>query len=200
MRTNSLYIALAACFLAGGVARADSIATDQVYTYTLDLPSISSGLEVDSNFTLYEFSWVGPLMFNAAPNTSCPTVCGPVTGGETVKDGYSFAGFDFTADLALSEAEAQVNFSDGSGDTVVFSFVEPDAFWATQGTDISFASLNEGEGASFAIGGTDPACAECTVSIEGTAATPEPRSAILLVALLGVFGLVMRRRLAKTIG
>jgi MYXO-CTERM domain-containing protein len=190
MKINSLYLGLVACLLIGGVARAD-----QTYTYTIDLPSISGGAEVDSNFTQYAFSWVGPLMFNAAPNTACPTVCGPVTGGETVEDGYSFTGFDFTADLALSDAEAQINFSEDAdpSNTITFSFIEPDSFWEAQGNDISFTGL-DGAGASFAIGGTDPVCTGCTVSIAAVTTTPEPRSSILLAALLGGFGLAVRRR------
>ena len=189
MRTNSLYVGLIACFLAGGMAQAD-----QIYTYTLTLPSISGGAEVDSNFTQYAFSWIGPLKFNSADNTSCPTVCGPVSGG-SVKNGYSFAGFDFTA--SGLDPEAQVNFSDFSGpnfassNTITFSFIEPDSFWAAQGSNISFTS---GTGANFSIGGTDPQCTACTVSITATAATPEPRSAILLVGLMGAIVLVIERR------
>jgi len=205
MKMNWCYIGLVACLLSAGVARANQV-SNQIYTYTLNLPTISGGQEVDSGFTQYAFSWVGPLMFNSAPNTSCPTVCGPVSGGSTVKAGYSFAGFDFTANLALSDAEAQINFSDFSGldfsssNTITFSFTEPDSFWAAQGSNISFTAL-DGTGASFSIGGTDPACTGCTVSISAVAATPEPRSSILLVAFLGGFGLLMqrRRKLSKTI-
>jgi hypothetical protein len=207
MRTSSLYLGLVASLLIGGVAQADS-----VYTYILQLPTInSSGQEVDSGFTDYAFSWEGPLVYDAAPNTDCPTVCGPVTPGSTVENGYIFDGFTFTADGA--DAEVQVKFiesdidsekeSGGRGDvevcadctkTITFTFIEPDSFWATQGSDISFPSL-DGAGASFIVtGDTDPTCSMCAVNISAATATPEPRSAILLVAFLAAFGLVTRHR------
>jgi hypothetical protein len=209
MKTPSLYLGLVACLLIAGVARADS-----VYTYILQLPTInSSGQEVDSGFTDYEFSWQGPLVYDAAPNTDCPTVCGPVTPGSTVEDGYIFDGFTFTSNGVdaevqvkfiepdINEAEAELGI-EGNVEVctectkiITFTFVEPDSFWATQGTDISFPSLGSA-GASFSVTGlADPTCDKCTVDISAAAtATPEPRSAILLVALLAAFGLVMRHR------
>jgi hypothetical protein len=206
MKTSSLYFGLVACLLFGGVARAES-----VYTYILQLPTINgSGQAVDSGFTDYEFSWEGPLVYDAAPNTDCPTVCGPVTPGSTVENGYIFDGFTFTSDGV--DAEVQVKFIasdiEAGGEsgvegnvevctdctkTITFTFIEPDSFWATLGDDISFPSLG-GAGASFTVL-ADPACDQCTVDISAAStATPEPRSSILLVSIMAAFGLVWRHR------
>lgn len=201
MKKIMFYAGLATCLLSG-IALADP-----VFTYTLQLPTISAGQEVDSNFTDYAFSWVGPLSVNAGPNTSCPTVCGPVIPGSTVKSGESFYTFAFTANLSLNDPVVLVKFSDFSGadfassNTITFSITEPDSFWSTTGSNISFPTLG-GAGANFSIGGTDPACTGCTISISESAATPEPRSAILLATLMAAAGFFVqrRRRQARAIG
>ncbi len=198
MRTNSFCIALFACFLIGSAAQAENI-----YTYTLNLPSIANGAELNGVTTQYQFSWIGPYIYNAPPNSACPTVCGPVVPGSSVKAGYSFSGFDFTADLALSDPEAQINFSSDldASNTVTFSFIEPDSFWAQSGSNIAFTNSNgDGTGATFAIGGTDPACTNCTVSISQSSSTPEPCSSILLAGPLALFAFAIWRKRASAIG
>ena len=164
------------------------------YTYTLTLPTISAGLEVDSGFTDYAFSWVGPLRVDSPPDSACPTVCGPVVAGASVKSTESFAGFSFTA--FGGDPEVNVMFSDFSGadfsqsNTVTFTFIEPDAFWATLGPQ-TFTT-----GASFAIGGNDPGCSECSVQTTAATptATPEPRSSILIATAMAGLALVSLHR------
>lgn len=196
MNTKTLHVALIACFSLAGAARAD-----QIYTYEVNLPTIVNGMEVDSVTTQYEFSWVGPLKYNAGPNTACPTVCGPVVPGASVKAGYAFAGFDFTA--VGGDAEAQINFSDFSGSdfsssqTVTFSFIEPDSFWAQQGNGVAFASSDgTTPGASYSFnGGNDPGCTGCTVSISASSSAPEPSSTMLVLpGAVALFGSLRRRK------
>jgi hypothetical protein len=197
MKKNLLYLGVVPWLLIGGVAQADT-----VFTYDLHLPNITNSVEDDSAFTQYAFSWKGPLMFNSAAGTACPTVCGPVVPGSTVTPGESFAGFSFTADLTLSESEVLVNFSDGGSNTVTFKLIEPDSFWSTTGTGLAFPSAKVGEGATFSVdSGTSAVCNKCTVDISESTATPEPRSSILLATLMAAAGLLVqrRRRQSKTI-
>jgi hypothetical protein len=191
MKFNLPMVGFIASLLIGGVARAD-----EIYTYSINLPSITNaGLESDAGgFTAYPFSWEGPLMFNAAAGTACPTVCGPALG-TTVNPGYFFAGFSFTADLGLSDSKVLVSFDSFSNPSnqIVFSFTEPDSFWATTGTGISFPSV--GGTPSFTFdGGAATACTGCSIDISKTAATPEPRLTLVLLAFLGIGGLVLERR------
>jgi hypothetical protein len=198
MKKNLSYLGVVTCLLTSGLAKAD---TD--YIYNIHLPNITGGTESDGTFTQYPFSWIGPLKFNAGAGTDCPTLCGPPLG-TTVNSNYFFDGFTFTADLGLSDAEAEVKFANFSNhsDTIIFSFIEPDSFWSTLGTGLSFPTATLGEGGTFSVdGGTSIVCNECTVDIS-TVTTPEPRSSILLGLLVGAAGLVIerRRRQLKAIG
>jgi hypothetical protein len=168
-------------------------------------------VEDDSAFTDYQFSWVGPLKFNAADNSACPTVCGPVTPGSTVTEGESFDTFSFTS--SGSDAEVDVLFSDFSGDTfddsntVTFKFVESDAFWATPGS-VTFPTDGS---ASFVIGTAPPpqnlpseisssdtgspiTCIHCSLDIQDT---PEPSTSALFAGALGGLALLLRKRFLK---
>ncbi len=160
------------------------VVTNSNYLYTLYLPAISGGVEQTGGYTEYQFDWVGALMYNAAPNTACPTICGPVSAGETVKAGYYFDGFSFTSN-GISDSEVIIKFADGGGNTITFNFIEPDSFWAAFGTQ-TFASNSQsppdGVGASFSIGGTDPGCDACKLGAQLEA--PEPGTPILAAAML----------------
>lgn len=202
--------------LAAGIPNNPPPNTD-IFLYTLELPNITNGVEDDSAFTAYQFSWIGPEMFNAAPNTACPTTCGPVVPGSTVTSGESFAGFGFTS--SGSDGEVEVGFSDFSGgtggiftsdysnsNTVTFEFVESDAFWARPGT-VAFPTDGS---ASFVIGtapalvsaesvsghdtGSPVTCQQCTLSIQDT---PEPNTSALFAGALGGFGLILRKRFRR---
>jgi len=183
--------------------------TPPTYVYDLTLPSISSGLEDDSSFTSYSFSFVGPLVYNQAPGAFCPTVCGPDITGSSVKPGYTFYGFINTSGAGPTalDPEIQVLFSDNSGaidssgsnfytsNTVTFTFIEPDSFWSTPGAQ-SFAAVDyPGEGASYSIGGTDPPCMECSISTTSSSPTPEPR--YLFPVMAGMAGLAAAVRLRR---
>ena len=165
-----------------GVTKASVIFTPPTYEYVISVPAIVSGVESTPDQGEFFFSWVGPLQFNAAPNTACPVGCYSLFGGP--KPGYT-GSIAFTADLTLSEAEVLLTYTDpnNSSNTVTFSFVEPDSFWATTGFAASFPSAQTGEGASFAIGGVDPPCASCSLETS-IASTPEPGSWTLLAFVL----------------
>ncbi|HXE64130.1 MAG TPA: hypothetical protein VN519_11355 [Bryobacteraceae bacterium] len=192
--------------LAGSIV---AVPSTDVFVYTLHLPSITNGVEDDSAFTDYQFSWVGPEMFNAAPNSACPTVCGPVLPGSTVTTGESFDHFSFTS--SGSDAEVDVLFSDFSGadfadsNTVTFKFVESDAFWAAPG---SFSFPTDGS-ASFVIG-TAPVHLTDTVSTHATPAptncqqcsltvqdTPEPNTSALIGGAFALLAVGLRKRFRR---
>jgi len=196
MKAGSFCIGLLASCLMGGISRADT------FIYNIHLPNITdAGAEDDSATTAYPFSWVGPLEFNAPAGSDCPTLCGPPLG-TTVNSNYFFDGFSFTADG--TDAEVLVQFAQFQPTidltkTIVFSFVEPDSFWSTTGTGLSFPAVDGTPNFSF-LGGSATACEGCTIDISEVASTPEPRSAILLAALVGIAGvLVQRRRRLKAV-
>ncbi len=179
------------------------------YIYDLTLPSVSGGVENDSSFTGYSFSFAGPLVYNQAPGAFCPAVCGPDVAGSTVKPGYTFYGFINTsgAGPTVFDPEIQVLFSDNSGavdssgsnfytsNTVTFTLIEPEAFWATPGAQ-SFAAVDyPGDGASYSIGGTDPPCTGCSLTTSTSSPTPEPGYAWPMMA--GMAGLAAALRLHR---
>jgi hypothetical protein len=189
MKATSFCVGLVASCLIGGVAQADT------FIYNIHLPNITdAGAEDDSATTAYPYSWVGPQKFNAAPNTDCPTLCGPPLG-TTVNSNYFFAGFTFTADLSVSDAETKITFDQfaNHSNQIVFSFVEPDSFWSTTGTGLSFPAVDGTPSFTF-LGGSPATCSGCTIDISEVASTPEPRSAILLAALIGIGVMIERRR------
>ncbi len=190
MRAHLFVFGLVTCFLMAAMAQADT------FIYTIHLPNITNtGTEDDTATTAYPFSWVGPLKFNAPAGSDCPTLCGPPLG-TTVNSNYFFDGFSFTADG--TDAEVLVKFAQfvpsiDLTKTIVFSFVEPDAFWSTLGTGLSFPAVDTTPNFSF-LGGDVQTCNGCTIDIAEVASTPEPRSAILLGGLVGLFGVALRRR------
>jgi len=189
MKATSFCIGLVASCLIGGAAHADT------FIYNIHLPNITDGgSEDDSATTAYPFSWTGPLEFNAPAGSDCPTLCGPPLG-TTVNANYFFGGFTFTADLALSDAEVEVAFDQfaNHSNQIIFSFIEPDSFWDTPGTGLSFPTVAGTPSFTF-LGGSATTCSGCTIDISEVASTPEPRSAILLAALVGIFGVVIERR------
>jgi hypothetical protein len=188
--------------MADGIIAAPSGTQD--YTYDLSLPSITIGdvaTENDSALFDVEFSWLGPEMYNAGPNTSCPLGC-PVDGTTpgSPAAGFSLAGFTFTAstgeDCATAEpadgcGEVIVNFQDAASDQITYTLIEPDVFWSTSGADTFASGDGIGTGASWVYvpSGTselpDPGCTLCSVTTTATAAAPEPGTWLLLAGGLG---------------
>jgi hypothetical protein len=179
----------------------------QDYIYDLSLPSIAFGdggaTENDSTHFDVEFSWLGPEMYNAADNTSCPMGC-PVDGTTpgSPAAGFSLSSFLFTAsqggDCAIAPpadgcGEVLVSFENTVGASITYTLIEPDSFWKTSGTDTFAAGDGVGSGASwlFVGGGSselpagDPPCTSCSVTTTTVSAAPEPGSWLLLAGGLG---------------
>jgi hypothetical protein len=108
---------------------------------------------------------------------------------------YYYSSITFTADPTTTDPEVILRYSDGSGDQIVFTMMEPNTFWATLGPQ-TFASMDPPTVASPGADwdyfpGTDPGCLNCSVN---TSATPEPGSFGLLAISLGGLILMLRRR------
>src|SRR5271157_4576499 len=102
-----------------------------VYDYTLTLPQLSDGAETTSTFQ-FELSWIGPLRIDSPPNSLPPNCCTPL--GSPIPPTYYWDEITFTSDPTITDPEVILNYTDGSGDTVTFTMIEPDSFWGTLGT------------------------------------------------------------------
>jgi hypothetical protein len=168
--------------IALALAAAGTMPAQQTYTYTLNLPDIAGFSENDSSFFQYEFSWLGPLEYNAPAGSSCPTGC-PVTGTTpgSPAPGFSNSGVLFTASTnavacssspsgGCSEVDLSY-FSAPSGSTspgtnpiiadnfIGFRLIEPDSFWLNPTSNLFFANNPLGEsgvGASILVGFLNP--------------------------------------------
>ncbi len=210
---NFRYAAMAALAFAAAGTMSAITAGPQNYTYDLTLPTIANGVEVDSTTFDFQFSWgPGPLKFDAADNTSCPLGC-PVNGttpGTPAPD-YSYSGMFFTASTAEGCAtaapadgcaEVVIPFTDSLGDTITFTLIEPDSFWAAGGAATFGQGDGSGIGASWvqSLAGADaddPPCTSCSVFTTLSAAnvaTPEPASWLLLAGSLAFFGVALGLR------
>ncbi len=168
--------------IALALAAAGTMSAQATYTYTLNLPDISGVSENDRSFFQYEFSWLGPLEFNAPDNSSCPTGC-PVAGTTpgVPAAGFSYGGVSFTAstgavacsgspsggcsEVDLSYFSAPATSTSPGLDPIIasnfigFRLIEPDSFWLNPATNLSFADNTLGEdgtGASFLVGVSSP--------------------------------------------
>jgi len=195
LRRTVLLLAGMVLVLAG--AAAATTAPLLQYNYELSLPAISSGQEGSANTAQVDFSWIGPLRYNSPPNSLPPNCCqfiGTPKAGE-----YPYQ-ITFTA--SGSDPEVIVTYSDFSGsdfsssNTLTFTFIQPDSFWAVVGTQ-NF--LVDGSGtATFEVGGIDPNCQSCTLTTTTSVmATPEPSSLLLLSAGLAGFAGVIRRKVNR---
>ena len=168
--------------IALALAASGTMSAQATYTYTLNLPDISGGIENDGSFFQYEFSWLGPLEFNAPAGSSCPTGC-PVSGTTpgVPAPGYFYGGVSFTASTGAAAcsgspsggcSEIDLSYfspptaSTGSGlnsivtDSFIgFRLIEPDSFWLNPTTNVFFTGNTLGEsgvGASFLVGFANP--------------------------------------------
>jgi hypothetical protein len=164
--------------IALALAAAGTMSAQATYTYTLNLPDISGTSENDASFFQYEFSWLGPLEYNAPAGSSCPTGC-PVSGTTpgVPAPGFSYNEVSFTSSTGAAACSGSSSGGCSEVDlfydseplgstatgvtsiiavgTIEFRLIEPDSFWLTPGSS-TFAGNSLGEngvGASFLVTG-----------------------------------------------
>ena len=220
LRIASLIFATVAAAAAGQVSQGPS-----TYIYDLSLPTFDANDNPNGTFD-FQFSWLGPLQYNAPDGSLCPNGC-PVTGTTPGSPEpfffYNPSLSDFTAtttpaacssspsggcsqvDLAFTEEET-TDLPGGNSflpPTITFTLVEPDSFWATLGFQTFPANLDgaNGIGASYVFSGGAPAdlgSIACENCSVDTSTTPEPATSILILGGLAGFILTMRRFSSRT--
>jgi hypothetical protein len=217
MKMHAIKLLSAICLAASAVAAHAIVVANPPGTYTYDfgLPNGASFTWVSSEAPLFSSgSGLLSYSFNGTPDSNFTGTLVSTTAGTTTPGGV----LDYEMEIQYN------NNTTGYGNVLVFSFVEPQSFWATLGspafgtgdgesidglTYISGydSSINEyddnygsvGEGAYYGFyPDTDPPCTSCTVSISFAAAlasTPEPSSLVLLsTGVAGMMGMYRRRR------
>lgn len=224
---NCFYRVLSGIALTAAVASAGAIPQGpSTYLYNLSLPTFTNNSPDGGTFN-FEFSWLGPLEFNAPPNSSCVDGCpvnGTIPGSPQAGYVYNGALSDFTAttgptacstspsggcaqvDLTFTQQAFQLPLGGGPGSfappTLTFTLIEPDAFWATTGFQNFPSNMDStGVGAGYVFSGGAPvqqALLDCTNCSVQTTAAPEPGSSTLVLAGLAGCLLVLCRRVRRT--
>jgi hypothetical protein len=201
---------------AGGTMTAQAAST---YEYTLTLPTFTftPGItENDQSTFQVEFSWLGPLEFNAPSGSDCPEGC-PIGTPGSPAPGYSYSGIGFTASAtnALCSgspsqgcSEVDINFTQSpvqsqplvnsfTPPSISFALIEPDSFWAASGVHPFDTGNGLDFGANWAftsnVTNVDPGCTGCSISTNVIEAAPEPASPVLFVTAMAGLMLALRR-------
>jgi hypothetical protein len=208
---NGLFIALIFVFCA--TAGIPAHATTYDYYYEINTPS---SLTNGASGVTFNMEWVGaPLNANGIGYG----IYGGLNGSPV--SGYNLNSVVWTTASGNSGTDSEIflQFKNDGGDLLAYTFIEPNSFWATTGTNLPFPlgeSMNgllkwpdSGDnGVSMVWGPTqegamygDPTpCDGCTVTISRqpeVAATPEPGSFLLLGSgLAGMVGF-LRRKMAR---
>jgi len=188
------------------VSVGNSCGGTDVYCYNITATGLNTGnnppTEDTSTTWNLAFNFLGPEMYNAAPNTLLTpfTVTGAPAAGWTYDNGASgltsYGGVDGAVIVTFADGNSA---TDNLGiNSVTYTFYGTDAFWAQSGGTFAFGNTSDPTAISGAFstfntgnGGVDPPCSACIVT---TAATPEPGSLGLLAAFLGLCLLPFRKK------
>jgi hypothetical protein len=212
MRISPFRVSLFAliCALAAVPASASPV-TPYEYSYVISIPTLGG----TSGATL-TLDWA-PVPLN--PQGTGGAIYSSLTGSP--ESGYSLADYSWTIaydpTTAVYDSEIFAEFEDGSNDYIAYTFIEPESFWDTAGTDLSFpvgdtvtdAFLQWPDpalgtpvygatttGANYTTF-TDPPCTGCSIDIAATpyvTPIPEPSSILLLGSgLAGLAGMIRRK-------
>lgn len=219
---KAFILVLLACFVAAAPAFAQGGGSTDTYTYNFSLPSISDGVEGSPGEASFSITFTnGPFGAAGSLFDSYSWTGSPLGDGSSPSVAWTSAS-DLVTSPTTSENEIIIEYPSTSADVTSLIFIEPQSFWSTPGTNLSFNNgiadtangllyfdpldfniENFGDtnlGASFATttGGvtTDPPCVGCTVTITATpaASVPEgPALPMLCLCALAVLGVMAFR-------
>jgi hypothetical protein len=143
MKIKFGFFALPLLALAGVVAATPAFASNysgpEEYTYTFSLPAVTTadGTGSPSAFTIsfYDGAFgAAGAQYDSTLGYNSTAI--PLANGVQYAVGWTSGYTDITKDADLTEMLIQ--YSDGGAHILSFAFLEPNSFWATTGTNLSF--------------------------------------------------------------